>query len=192
MIRRHKDQEQKLSLRERFLYLSIISMMVLSWLGYYGTCQLEKQLSSLRLQLQTTQSQLAKTNEMKAIEVWGGSGATVNTEILSEYKAEYRAMLIFRLEVRSVDYLTDHEIVKSYLFDIDGTHRGVDVSLNDAFWSRLPSSTGYVHVYLAILPKSISSDRISCLADVETNQGHIIAHNASKSVLLLKKVKKGR
>ncbi len=115
----------------------------------------------------------------------------VDTALLSQYGSEYRALLMFRLEVRSIDYLTDRAIMKSYLFDIDGSRRSVEVVLTDAFWSRLPSSTGFVHVYLAILPKSISSDRISCLADVTLNQGRILADNASAAIPLLKKQTSG-
>lgn len=163
-------------LKDKAISLSVIGLMIFAGLGFYGTIQLERQLAEKR-------SQLA---ELKAIVRWGASGATVDTAVLSEYKNEYNAMLIFRLEVRLVDYLTDRAIVKSYLFEIDGSHRGVDVALDDAFLSRLPSSTGYVQVYLVILPKTISSDRISCLADVEANQGRIVARRGSQAAILLR------
>ena len=172
-LTRQHQQPNSSRIVNMLIPVGFIAMLIFSGIGFYGTQQLERQLV-----------------EAKAIEAWGSNSAIVNTEVLSQYKSSYKAMLIFRLDVRSVDYLTDREIVKSYLFDIDGTHRATDVSLNDAFWSRSPSSTGRIQVYLVVLPKAVPADRITCLDDVEAHKGNIITHRESKAVLLLKTTNK--
>jgi hypothetical protein len=146
-------------------------MAILAAIGLYGNRQLEKELAVYESQLSAVRSELIP---LKAIAGWSPTGATVDTGVLSEYKDTHKAMLIFALDIPSVDYLTDREVLKSYLFDIDG-RRNVQVTIVESFWSRLSSSTGLVNVYLVVLPKSVSSDRISCLADIEANQGRIVA-----------------
>lgn len=149
--------------------------------GFYRTNQIEKQLSVAQAELEG----------LKVISAWGPSGATVNTAVLSRYQNKYNAMLIFRLEVRLVDFLNDPNIVKSYLFEINGGQRTVEVPPHDdAFWSRLTSSTGYVEIYTVLLPKAVSSDRIKCLADVKLNQGRIFNPRKVRTTLLLFSTKK--
>jgi hypothetical protein len=144
--------------------------------GIYNTHRLEKSLADTRAEL---------TDE-RSIVAWGLNTATVNTAELNDYGKDYHAMLVFRLEVNSVDYLIDRMIVKSYLFEIDGSQRQVEVSLDELFRSHQTPSTGHVHVYLVVLPKSVADDRISCLADVKANQGFIKSHRSSRAALLLK------
>ena len=155
-----------------FKIIGILLVLIFVGIGTYRNFQLENELIDL-----------------KSIVSWGGTGATVNTAVLNPYKKSHKAMLIFRLEVRSVDYLTDRDIVKSYFFDIDGELHPVDVTIPDTFRNREPSSTGFVQAYLVVVPKTISSDDIMRLADVKTNGGHIIATRGSRAFLIMKRQK---
>ena len=173
---------------EPIIAVCTILFIPLSAVGLCGTYQLEKDRIGTKSELSSVQSSLASAKlelaNLKAFAAWGPGAATIDTKVLEAYKDAYKAMLIFRADVRSVDYLTDEQIAKSYLFEIDGL-REVEVPLEPSFWSRMPSSTGMIHVYLVVLPKDISSERISSLKDVELNKGHIVAKRGVKATLLL-------
>src|SRR3990167_538162 len=176
---------------EPIISICMILFVSLSVAGLYGTHQIEKQLehSQSQLELANRELELAKEEliDLKIISGWGAGSATVNTAVLTKYQNEYNLMLIFLLEIRSVDYLTDTHIVKSYPFDIYGKTRTVEVPPHDnEFWSRLPSSTGRVKIYPVLLPKSIPVDRIKCLADVKVNQGRIFNPKGVLAALLIR------
>lgn len=165
---RRRTQSTSTKFTEIFIAVGFIGMLIFSGIGFYENQQLKIALMDL-----------------KSIASWGASGATVNTKVLFRYKNSHKAMLLFRLEVRSVNYLTDRDVIKSYFFEIDGKFQTIDVVLPGEFWSRAISSTGYVQAYLVIVPKEIASEQISCLADVIANRGRIISKRQSKAVLLL-------
>ena len=162
--------------------IQFISYVGLISFSAWGFVQTQSDLKKLRTEVKTKQTELSKLRAQTIFLSWGGTSATVDTSILSEYKNTHNVMLIFRSEVRSVDYLTDRMISKSYLFPIDG-ERSVEVSKNELLGR--PNATGMIHVFLAILPKTVSADRISCLADIDANQGQIIAKRGSRFELIL-------
>ena len=173
MVRQHRFS---LSRRAIFVVLAV----AFYGYGFYRTHQLEKQLDATQQELE----------EMKIISSWGPNGATLNTAMLKKYADKYKAMLIFRLDVRSVNYLTDNEIVKSYLFEIDGKKLPVEVPPYDnLFWSRLPSSAGYIQVYPVVIPKTVMEDRIKCLADVQLHKGRIFEPRAIGQFAIISKKK---
>jgi hypothetical protein len=144
--------------------------LVLYGYGFYRTHQLEKEL------------QIARTKPL--IISIGNNGNRIFTEVnmqalkLRDKERRFHALVIVRVVDRSINENTDRTIAKSYLVDTQREIPGnqiIEVPVDQNFLSRLPLTSGLVDVRLFLLPKSVGLDQTSCLADVNSNHGRLLA-----------------
>ncbi len=106
--------------------------------------------------------------------------AQVNTKAL-EIRANgkpYNAIFVARLSDKTIDENTDRTMLKSYFVPIPDEvpmTRNMEVVLSPEIVQRLPIANGLMDARLYLLPMDVSRDMISCLADIKSHQGRLIA-----------------
>ena len=153
----------------RRMVFGVIALVLYGY-GFYRTHQLEKDLQVVR----TRPLIISIGNNKNRVLV------EVNMQALKfrDKERQFHALVIVRVVDRSINENTDHTIAKSYLVDTQREIPGnqiIEVPVDRSFLSRLPLTSGLVDVRLFLLPKSVGLDQISCLADVHSNHGRLLA-----------------
>jgi hypothetical protein len=107
--------------------------------------------------------------------------SAVRTETLFPIRDHIRVMLVYRVSDNRVDEMNDREIIKSAIFTVNNTDPLViDTPIEPSILARrTPRREGPIllemEVVLAILPPSVTPDKISKLADVAKNGGSLLS-----------------
>lgn len=91
----------------------------------------------------------------------------VDSELLKDHQRDSKLLFIGRPSDHTVDTKQDSKIIKSGLFGISGTVVQIETIVKEEDIKRILAAGGWVELHVVMLPKDITDDKISTLADVD-------------------------
>ena len=102
--------------------------------------------------------------------------ADINSELLTDFAADYKMILVGQMPYADIDQETDTAIAKSREYTITGQPVAMSFSVEYQTKLRVKKSSSNILLFrLFLLPKSVSPDSITSFSDVPILGGKFIA-----------------